>query len=196
MATLKMGSTTMLTESSGALTVNASNPTVTLGSNTTFPTGHVIQTISDTYVGVNSDTMSGTSTLTRVETGSNVYNWKGTINNVDSSNWVNITMSFEYHMAESGAADFGGDFGIHKNETGEIYGAVSGNAHRFLYFHEGNSDNFDYYATASIHMVDKSPVAGTNIYYLSYSNHGATACEIQSTSSAKPFICTLQEIKQ
>jgi|21_taG_2_1085346.scaffolds.fasta_scaffold33723_3 hypothetical protein len=43
MATLKMGSTTMLTESSGALTINASNPTVTLGSNTTFPAGHVVQ---------------------------------------------------------------------------------------------------------------------------------------------------------
>ena len=41
MATLKMGSTTMLTESSGALTINASNPTVTLGSNTTFPAGHM-----------------------------------------------------------------------------------------------------------------------------------------------------------
>jgi len=36
MATLKMGSTTMFTESSGALTVNVSDPTITLGSNTTF----------------------------------------------------------------------------------------------------------------------------------------------------------------
>jgi hypothetical protein len=36
MATLRMGSTTMLTESGGALTVNVSDPTITLGSNTTF----------------------------------------------------------------------------------------------------------------------------------------------------------------
>jgi len=39
MPTLKMGSTTVLTESSGAITVNASNPTVALGSNATFPDG-------------------------------------------------------------------------------------------------------------------------------------------------------------
>ena len=36
MPTLKLGSTTALTESSGALTINVANPTVTLGSNTTF----------------------------------------------------------------------------------------------------------------------------------------------------------------
>ena len=59
MATLKMGSTTMLTESSGALTINASNPTVTLGSNTTFPAGHIINAVllTDTnrHVLANSD---------------------------------------------------------------------------------------------------------------------------------------------
>ena len=36
MPTLKLGSTTALTESSGALTINVANPTVTLGSNATF----------------------------------------------------------------------------------------------------------------------------------------------------------------
>jgi hypothetical protein len=41
MATLKLGSTTVLTETGGALTIGVSNPTVTLGSNTTFPAGHV-----------------------------------------------------------------------------------------------------------------------------------------------------------
>ena len=51
MATLKLGSTTMLTESSGALTINASNPTVTLGSNATFPSGHIIQTQFTQYEG-------------------------------------------------------------------------------------------------------------------------------------------------
>ena len=63
MPTLKLGSTTALTESSGALTINVANPTVTLGSNATFntpnlgtpsaitltnatfPAGHVIQVV-------------------------------------------------------------------------------------------------------------------------------------------------------
>ena len=44
MPTLKLGSTTALTESSGALTINVANPTVTLGSNATFPVGHVVKT--------------------------------------------------------------------------------------------------------------------------------------------------------
>ena len=61
MPTLKLGSTTALTESSGALTINVANPTVTLGSNATFnapnlgtpsavtltnatfPAGHILQ---------------------------------------------------------------------------------------------------------------------------------------------------------
>ena len=38
MPTLKLGSTTALTETSGALTINVANPTVTLGSNATFTT--------------------------------------------------------------------------------------------------------------------------------------------------------------
>ena len=36
MPTLKLGSTPVLTEALGALTINVANPTVTLGSNTTF----------------------------------------------------------------------------------------------------------------------------------------------------------------
>ena len=36
MPTLKLGSTTAITEDSGALTINVANPTVTLGSNATF----------------------------------------------------------------------------------------------------------------------------------------------------------------
>ena len=41
MADLILGSTTAISESSGALTFSA-NPTITLGNNSTFPTGHVI----------------------------------------------------------------------------------------------------------------------------------------------------------
>ena len=35
--------------SDGQITVNQNNPTITLGTNTTFPAGHVIQTITDTH---------------------------------------------------------------------------------------------------------------------------------------------------
>lgn len=59
MPTLKLGSTPVLTEALGALTINVANPTVTLGSNTTFgsdvslsnatfPAGHVIKYYSQT----------------------------------------------------------------------------------------------------------------------------------------------------
>ena len=68
MPTLKLGSTTALTESSGALTINVANPTVTLGSNATFtdmsnctfPTGHVVKYekvyLASTYSAVTSTT--------------------------------------------------------------------------------------------------------------------------------------------
>ena len=65
MPTLKLGSTPVLTEALGALTINVANPTVTLGSNTTFgsdvslsnatfPAGHIVQVRQSTKTNQNS----------------------------------------------------------------------------------------------------------------------------------------------
>jgi len=171
----------------------------TLSSGLTFPAGHVIQTVSDSYWSGESDSLLSASTLTRVETGSNVYNWKGTINNVAASSWVKIDMSFGIHVSESSAADMGAAFGIFRNEDGEIYSDIAGNAHRGWYLHTvtNGSNTLDHYSTVSLHMVDKSAATGTNIYYLSYAVHGGSAVTINSSStSGVPYICTLQEIQQ
>ena len=47
--------------SDGQITVNQNNPTITLGSNATFPTGHIIQQKTSIYTG--DTTLSGTATI-------------------------------------------------------------------------------------------------------------------------------------
>ena len=47
--------------SDGQITVNQNNPTIQLGANTTFPSGHVIQTVSDTYAATSATTITTTS---------------------------------------------------------------------------------------------------------------------------------------
>lgn len=93
MPTLKLGSTTALTESSGALTINVANPTVTLGNNTTFgsdvslsnasfPAGHIIKT-QTTYLPTEDQVSTGgttyvnywSPTYTPIKNNSTVYAW-------------------------------------------------------------------------------------------------------------------------
>ena len=109
MATLKMGSTTMLTESSGALTVNASNPTVTLGSNATFPAGHVIQTTINTHGTTNTNLVSVSDWTDTVITGS--------ITTSSATNSVIMHYSFSfYHNNQS--SDFGAGFRVKRVHSG------------------------------------------------------------------------------
>ena len=65
MATLKLGSTTAISESSGALTIASSTlttPTIASMANCTFPAGHVLQTL---YVQKTTGSSSTTSTTFR-----------------------------------------------------------------------------------------------------------------------------------
>tara|TARA_Y100000593_G_scaffold87737_1_gene168727 strand:+ start:202 stop:774 length:573 start_codon:yes stop_codon:yes gene_type:complete len=84
MPTLKLGSTPVLTEALGALTINVANPTVTLGSNCTFPAGHPIQVKGDTYA------PSGPVTLTTSSTRALSDNLQVEITCASTSNYLKI----------------------------------------------------------------------------------------------------------
>ena len=88
MATLKMGSTTMLTESSGALTVNVSDPTITLGSNTTF-SGDAGQKTAKVWLSVDTTTTIkdsfNVSSITYTGTGNWTVAFSSALSNADYS---------------------------------------------------------------------------------------------------------------
>ena len=67
--------------SDGQITVNQNNPTITLGSNTTFPTGHIIQVVSTnqtagrttvTATSFNTDDVFGSLVITPKKASSNI----------------------------------------------------------------------------------------------------------------------------
>ena len=62
MATLKLGSTTAISESSGAITYDAG----TIGSNIVFPAGHVIQVLYKSQSGSDADTAVSNTTKTAI----------------------------------------------------------------------------------------------------------------------------------
>ena len=166
-------------------------------SRTNFPVGAVKQVASHEYHGGNSDALTGTATLTRVESGSNSYYWAHVIYDVLATNWVGVHMTFSWYLQESSAADVGAAFGIARADGTEIYHPTGGNAHVGLYFYDVDSSNQkQMYMTQNHHFIDKSPLAGTNFYYLTYAVHGQSNLTVQSDSTLNPFVCTLTEIQQ
>jgi hypothetical protein len=160
MATLKMGSTTMLTESSGALTVNASNPTVTLGSNATFPAGHVIQTTAVTTATTYGNVGNGTFVDTVIT---------GSITPLYADSSILMIANFNCYVHDT-ASDFGFSFRVKKVHSGGTsypdsmnQYSGSGNMHGTVYHNWGNGDgSFNIHPT----LLDPSAgVAGSAITY-------------------------------
>jgi hypothetical protein len=100
MPTLKMGSTTVLTETSGALTIGVSNPTVTLGSNSTFTDGVCrsmgFLTREKTSGSPNTGDLGGT--------GDQITPWTNIRDGFIDSNWTNpvLTLSSNYWTMQTG----------------------------------------------------------------------------------------------
>ena len=104
MATLKLGTTTAITESSGALTIASSTlttPTIASMANCTFPAGHIIQTkaLSHNYT----QAISGTTSEIDMQQSSGVV-WEPSIT-VTSGNKVliNITANLKGNAATADA---------------------------------------------------------------------------------------------
>lgn len=166
MPTLKLGSTTALTESSGALTVNVANPTITLGSNATFPdmsnctfpAGHVIQTTWSLFAGSTAfnDNHNNTQSATTGDYG------------VDMTS-VNITLSAGSDVVLFGMAEY------------QRLSATTGSVIQLFRIFRSTTllaSNETKFNTAedsdkgvqSLIWVDVNPGAGTKTYYLNMNN--------------------------
>ena len=175
---------------------------VTIGSDVTFPAGHVIQTVADSITtAADSDTTSSNS-LVLVERGSNIYDWKKTITGVTSGNWVVVEMNFMFFMSRSSTDLVGSGYGIFHSTaddgsgTSTIY-ETSGDG---FYIHIGSATNTTWQQMAVAHLlyVHKSPSAGSNTYYLGqkvYASSGSPATRIHSSSGKTPFVIKLTEVQ-
>ena len=130
MPTLKLGSTTALTESSGALTINVANPTVTLGSNAditgcTFPAGHCVQFVTYSYNSASSDTInSGTGERANISDDESMFQKQITIT---SGNKVFVNMMAGVSGSSHSDDEWGAWLGIYAKEGGS-YRNVYGNS--------------------------------------------------------------------
>ena len=183
------GGAVLTTADSGATIANATltTPTIASMANCTFPAGHVVQTVNNSYNTSNSATMTG-QTLTKANVGGvNVFT--ASIPNVEANNWVFINMTFIAAYWRSHSETSGG-WGIFREDTA-IYGKsntsnhyqVSGGTHVAV-------DNLTH-----ISFMDKSPATGTNNYYLGIYASSSSSLAVRSHSNYMGFNMTLQEIK-
>jgi len=178
------------------LTHLASNPTVTLGSNATFPAGHIIQTIYNEYGGGDSD--SGTSGTDAKVEASGSYHWTGQITNVGASNHVLVTMAFNAQVSGS-TSYLGAGFGIWRGTSTEVLQ----HRHHSWYIEVATVNATNRYNQYVLTCVDTTPDTGTNDYFLSYTSQVGQPVTVHSNTdsssgspSYEPFRCILQEIQR
>ena len=184
--TLRMGHATEKTSISGFTGVLDSG--VNLDS-ATFPAGHVVQVISNTYNSSNSDTITS-STFTRANA-SGTHHWSGQITSVGADNYVFISMTFMVQLYKTSTTTVGGRFGIFREAA-----AIMTPADHQFYYSGGDTETKNYYLPVVLNWLDKSPATGTNEYFLGYSSRDTTTVKIFSESGAQPFSCILMEVQQ
>jgi len=158
-----------------------------------YPAGHVIQVVSDTKNDEGSASLTGSSgTIEKVHDAGGNEEWKGTINNVDSSNDVLVIMTFIGRMyIASGVTYVRGGFGIYRDAAL----ILESDGNDFQYWHQHAVTGIDDSKFITLQILDTSPTAGTNIYYLGYKvDYGPLW--IHSGSNNLPFICTMMEIQR
>ena len=200
MPTLKLGSTTALTESSGALTINVANPTVTLGSNTTFgsdvslsnatfPAGHVLQTIFDTV----SDTQYAVDTTGAIFNTPATTNLEVTITPSSTSNKIFLSTSYNFEFQNStgeAAVDFYRSISGGATVTYLASNSTSGQGIAELFASDhGQGDNVSY------HWIDSPNTTSAVTYRPSMRDIGYANCYMGPSSSNGGMIIIAQEIQ-
>ena len=207
MPTLKLGSTTALTESSGALTINVANPTVTLGSNAditgcTFPAGHVLQVeySDNSYYEGN---YTGT-TLKEVKSASGVH-WEVPITPSSDSNYIVVFLALDYsvYRGSTGTQSMWATYYVQMDIGGAGYNnVITGSHHLGMYSYGGGA--IFYQKAVEIKRVSGTWSGGTGVvkFKVMYSvgdgagNAGADHVSINNTGyGTQTSTMTLMEIQ-
>ena len=167
-----------------------SNPTIVLGSNATFPPGHVIQTIKRDKADEDTPLHTGTSYTECVDASGN-KEWYGTITPA-SGNKVLINFNFVAYL-EQGDADDGASFCIFRDST-----IIRKHNNRHAFYFGAVATNHNVYSYIHLNFLDDSPGGDGSTaitYYLGYCVYGNCGIRVQSGTGGQPFQSLLQEIK-
>jgi hypothetical protein len=164
-----------------------SNPTVTLGTNTTFPSGHVVQTVSQSY-----------NTITVQSIYATVPTHLETEINITAGNKVFYNYTIPTRLLASGY-NYGQYkyFVYHKVTSGGTYAQIISGQTQASYYYDlaGNLPN-DFYRDVNVCLSGvHTPSSGTQQFYRIYVQfiHGNNVTVGQATSNTQQV--TLMEIQ-
>ena len=191
------GSNTGLTiASDGQITVNQNNPTITLGSNTTFPDGYVVQSKTVKYTGGDHNTTSTTievckdyASITGVTIGNTIiFCWDGSgfVERATGDHDVRYSQYYLYHhtvLRNEGYNTGDGSLGtqLQKKQMGrQGMSASPGPERSYLNF----SLSAPFVATATTHYVG-----------LAFTAESSTVANEVFANATNPLYCFIYEIK-
>ena len=169
----------------GTVTTGTMNNTI--GSSATFPTGHVVQTVTKT-ASTSSDTTTSAE-VANISGDSSSFEKQITIT---SGNKVLVTLSAIMSFTYTGI-DVGGSLGIYVTQsasTSAVYDQTGGLG-QYLYL--GQNEEWNYYQQLQLSLLHTPSV--TNPTYKPYIRPYLTSTVRLRCSAGSPFIITLQEIQ-
>ena len=195
----------VIADSTGRITVTETNPVVTLGSNATFPAGHVVQTVVAIKSDEDSVGKTGTSFSKVVDSGGNAE-WTAQIDNVTDGNDIIISASFTARLGVD-ADQKGGQFGFLRDTSASNSGGTiiyEFDANHGWYIDGrgawgGGTGDLVMYNYIHLMYVDTDPGSGTFCYYLGSCMQAADSTNItarSNSSTSHPFTMTVQEIQR
>jgi hypothetical protein len=177
-----------IADSTGRVTFTETNPSITLGSNTTFPTGHVLQTVSKIAT-TNSDSTSNAE-IANISGDSTSFEKEITIT---SGNKVLVIMNGIVSFAKNSTTYTGGSVGIYVTQSGSttaVYDETNA-----LGTYVGNSTTGDFNVYQQIHLSVLHSPSVTNPTYKPYLRpYSSSALRLRCTSGGF-YSILLQEIQ-
>ena len=174
--------------SDGQVSITQNNPTVTLGANATFPTGHVLHTLSKIAT-TNSDSTSNAE-IANISGDSTSFEKEITIT---SGNKVLVTINGIVSFAKNSTSYTGGSVGIYVTQSGSttaVYDETNA-----LGTYVGNSTTGDFNVYQQIHLSVLHSPSVTNPTYKPYLRpYSSSALRLRCTSGGF-YSIILQEIQ-
>ena len=159
----------------------------------TFPPGHIIQTVNNSYGGggggTNSTSMSSTS-FQKVVDSNGDFKWHAKISDVTAGNDILVHCIFNGYVTNN-AVNAGGSWGIIRatnvNET-DVFHHTGG-------YNDWDSLNHYWYSMVNLQFLDVNPGAGSIKYFLGCRKYGGSST-MNVNSVNIPFNMTLQEVQR
>jgi len=188
MANIKLGGTTLATESSGAITF----PAGTLGSGVIYPTGHVINSVysSNDY----EISYTGDTSVHEIESSSGV-DWVASITTSSTSNHILVMTTMHFTGGASGIQDNRGHIHGLLDKNGAGYAQVYNGYYGVGVYDYGGSGIFSNLPYNHIFRVSPNFVGICNFKFTITANHSSSILKFNYPSTTQESNIILMEIK-